>query len=407
MLMHLDVYLLTELKRRNNIMEGEKNKDKKKGRNTTTTSDSAEQGDIEDEMGLTGATADDAEAEFIRKICDTEIVNGPNLLGAIEPLMVHILSNPNKYSDPSLQASSSLALAKFMLVSPETCEKHLQLLFTILERVPQPHIRANTIIAIGDLTFRFPNLTEPWTPHLYARLRDDSVLVRKNTLLVLTHLILNDMVKVKGQISEMATCIVDSEERLAALAKMFFFELSKKGNAIYNIMPDIISRLSDPDIGLPEDQFKIILRYLFAFIQKDRQAESLVEKLCHRFRASRSEQQSRELAFCLSMLNYSDKSLRKLQENLACYAEKLSDKEVYDYFTSILSKSKKVIKQESKALFDDFQAKLLEFHQKGVPMKQQQTRPVKSRQQRLRPLPYRPKHLKIVNSECKSIICSR
>lgn len=60
---------------------------------------------------------------------------GPNLLGAIEPLMVHILSNPNKYSDPSLQASSSLALAKFMLVSPETCEKHLQLLFTILERV--------------------------------------------------------------------------------------------------------------------------------------------------------------------------------------------------------------------------------------------------------------------------------
>lgn len=63
-----------------------------------------------------------------------------------------------------------------------------------------------------------------------SRLRDDSVLVRKNTLLVLTHLILNDMVKVKGQISEMATCIVDSEERLAALAKMFFFELSKKVN---------------------------------------------------------------------------------------------------------------------------------------------------------------------------------
>lgn len=50
------------------------------------------------------------------------------------------------------------------------------------------------------------------------------------------------------------------------------------------------------------------------------------------------------------MLNYSDKSLRKLQENLACYAEKLSDKEVYDYFTSILSKSKKVIKQESKVI---------------------------------------------------------
>ena len=46
--------------------------------------------------------------------------------------------------------------------------------------------------------------------------------------MVLTHLILNDMVKVKGQISEMATCIVDPEERIASLAKLFFFELSKK-----------------------------------------------------------------------------------------------------------------------------------------------------------------------------------
>ena len=46
--------------------------------------------------------------------------------------------------------------------------------------------------------------------------------------MVLTHLILNDMVKVKGQISEMATCIVDPEERIASLAKRFFFELSKK-----------------------------------------------------------------------------------------------------------------------------------------------------------------------------------
>lgn len=53
--------------------------------------------------------------------------------------------------------------------SSEFCEDHLQLLFTILERSPHAVIRANTIIAMGDLTFRFPNLIEPWTPNLYAR----------------------------------------------------------------------------------------------------------------------------------------------------------------------------------------------------------------------------------------------
>ena len=49
------------------------------------------------------------------------------------------------------------------------CDKYLQLLFTVLEKSPEPTIRANTIIAAGDLTFRYPNLIEPWTPYLYAR----------------------------------------------------------------------------------------------------------------------------------------------------------------------------------------------------------------------------------------------
>jgi len=46
-------------------------------------------------------------------------------------------------------------------------------------------------------------------------LRDSSSEVRQVTLLVLTNLIMNDMVKVKGQISEMALCIVDTEKKIA------------------------------------------------------------------------------------------------------------------------------------------------------------------------------------------------
>ena len=57
-------------------------------------------------------------------------------------------------------------------------------------------VRSNAIIVLTDMAARFPNLIEPWTPHLYARLRDNSITVRKNTVAVLTHLILHDMVKV-------------------------------------------------------------------------------------------------------------------------------------------------------------------------------------------------------------------
>lgn len=42
-------------------------------------------------------------------------------------------------------------------------------MFTVLERSALPIVRANAIIALGDLTVRFPNILEPWTQNLYAR----------------------------------------------------------------------------------------------------------------------------------------------------------------------------------------------------------------------------------------------
>jgi condensin complex subunit 1 len=49
----------------------------------------------------------------------------------------------------------------------------LQLLFTVLKNSDEPKLRATIAIALGDLAFRFPNLIEPWTSHLYGRLRDE------------------------------------------------------------------------------------------------------------------------------------------------------------------------------------------------------------------------------------------
>lgn len=46
----------------------------------------------------------------------------------------------------------------------------------------------------------------------------------------MTHLILKDMVKVKGQVSEMATLLIDPEETIAGVAQNFFSELSNKAS---------------------------------------------------------------------------------------------------------------------------------------------------------------------------------
>lgn len=359
-MIHLDNNILGELKRRRAVQEEKKKPTKRhdKSRNENEA--------IEDELGLAGAAAEDAEAEYIRKICEQEIVTGNNLLGILGPLLVTICQNQTKYNSPELRTAATMALSKFMMVSSTFCEENLQLLFTILEKSSNPVIRANTIIALGDLTFRFPNLIEPWTSHIYGRLRDTSTQVRKNTMQILTHLILNDMVKVKGQISEMAMCIVDNDERILGLAKLFFSELSKKGNAVYNIMPDVISRLSDPDIGVDEENFRTIMKYLFSFIQKDKQCESLVEKLCHRFRATTTDRQWRDLSFCLSMLSYSAKGLRKLQENFTCFGDKLADDDVYGLFCQIISKSKSFAKPEMKTAVDELEQRIEICHLKGL-----------------------------------------
>lgn len=80
-------------------------------------------------------------------------------------------------------------------------EANLQILFTVAESAPSETVRSNCTIALGDLAVRFPNLLDPWTEYIYARLRDPSVSVRKNAVLVISHLILNDMMKVSLSLS--------------------------------------------------------------------------------------------------------------------------------------------------------------------------------------------------------------
>lgn len=200
---------------------------------------------MEDELGV-AAEVEAEEDMYVQNMTQKEIVCR-NLLGTYGPLIIRVLRGGNEEisGDELLIECAVVALSKFMAVSDEYCEKHLQLLFTILQESPLPSVRGDVIIALGDLSYRYPNLIEPWTTHLYNRLRDVDLSVRKNTIVVLSHLILNDMIKVKAQISEIAISLVDEEEGIRNMTKLFFHELSKKGtNPIYNMLPDAIGQLS-------------------------------------------------------------------------------------------------------------------------------------------------------------------
>ncbi|XP_020579522.1 condensin complex subunit 1 [Phalaenopsis equestris] len=319
---------------------------------------------INAELGI--AASDDAIIDSFFERAEKEIIassfSDKNIIGYFAPFLSKVCRNVNvlqKY--PELQASAMLALCRLMIIDAEFCEANLQLLFTVVENAPSETVRSNCTVALADLTVRFPNLLEPWTENMYARLRDPSTSVRKNAVLVLSHLILNDMMKVKGYIDEMAVRIEDKDERISNLAKLFFHELSKKGNnPIYSLLPDILGRLSSQN--LEEGVFYNIMQFLITSIKKDKQMEGLVEKLCNRFSGVTDNKQWECIACCLSQLTFSERGLKKLVESFKSYEHALSEDSVMDYFRTIINKCKKFAKTEVKSCIEEFEEKLDKIH---------------------------------------------
>ncbi|TIA70796.1 hypothetical protein E3P91_02896 [Wallemia ichthyophaga] len=331
-----------ELKRRKADADAEKDSKKNSKQKQSEGIDEVA-GNAEDDIG-----------DGIAAVKERELLYGPrSLLATFGPILAHICYNPRQYSFPMLRSAATLSLSKFMCVSSKFCEEHLLLLFKIFETTADATIRCNIVIALGDIAVCFSNLIDENSDKLYAGLSDSEIVVKKNTFMVLTHLILNGMVKVKGQLGEMAKCLDDTEQRISDLAKLFFTELSTKDNAVYNNLPDIISHLSVGVHAVDEETFKSTMKFIFKFIEKEKQAENIIDKLCQRFRLARDEKQWRDVAFCLSLLPFkSERSIKKLMEGLPFYTDKLHEPVVFKRFVEILAKAR-----SNKAMKNDAEMK--------------------------------------------------
>ncbi|CAG8435255.1 1824_t:CDS:10 [Scutellospora calospora] len=321
----------------------------------------------DDELEQVAGTTEDEFGEAVAHIREKELLFGEkSLLAVFGQLISNICANNKTYNNRTLQICATLALAKLMCVSSEFCENNLPLLFTILERSTEPTIRSNIIIALGDMTVCFNNIIDENINYLYKRLADPDNLVKKNTLMVLTHLILNGMIKVKGQLGEMAKCLEDDDHRISDLARLFFTELASKDNAVYNNLPDIISNLSSGNNPVNEESFKKIMKFLFDFIEKDKHTENVVEKLCQRFKNLDDRRQWRNISYCLSLLPYkSERIIKKLLEGMTNYQDKLHENDVHKAFMDIISKSIKPQRPEMKQMIDEYESKIEEFRQRS------------------------------------------
>lgn len=365
-LIYLDIDIYTNLKYRQELADLAKNKkkaiNKVTGRKSTlnmsaTTAlrksilPNAQPNDEEEnnEDDVIGPSAEDAFAEQINTICEHELLfQKDGLFRKFVPLILEVLKFPKRFNSSELQRSALLALIHFMSVSSEFCQKNMEFLMNIFSHSQDIDIKCNVIIGMSDLTFRFPNIVEPWSAHMYSTLHDENRELRLTSVRILSHLISHEMILIKGQISDLAMCLVDKDDEIRISTEVFFKEIAHKSNILYNVLPDIISRLGDPNLNLEEGKYQIIMRYIIGLISKDRQIESLVDKLCYRFKMTEQERQWRDIAFCLSLLSYTEKTIKKLIENIGFFKDKVQIQEVYDYFRHIISNTLKLAKPELK-----------------------------------------------------------
>lgn len=131
----------------------------------------------------------------------------------------------------------------------------------------------NLLICFGDLLKRFPNQVEKHTSQLYLTLKCNDINVKKTSLMVITHLVLNDMLKLKSEVAHLAPLFCDSDPNIQNLVKLFFFELNKKNaKALQNLLPEAIGRLSaDPSFSV--ESFQVFAQNFMIYLEQDKYSE--------------------------------------------------------------------------------------------------------------------------------------
>lgn len=307
----------------------EKPKKGKKSKGKEEEDDAKEKEDDEAEAaGMGQAGQEERESEHFAEMIETRILyNTKSALSRCRPLILKGLIDPHQRTNPVIRRVSAISLCKFMTVSKRFCQEHLQLLFSVLfpkakdgsllsstaaeaesaanDSATQASgagalledltLRQSLLVAVGDLLFRHPNVVEPWTDRLYTALGAPSggspesvaraVDLRLTALLVLTHLVLNDMMKPRAVFLTRALWLTACpHESTSRVARILFQELSKRSTAvIYNLLPQIIAELADQKEGSKSEEATSSaeerVSWIMQFVEKEKHVEGLIEKL--------------------------------------------------------------------------------------------------------------------------------
>ncbi|GFE54541.1 condensin subunit [Babesia ovis] len=202
--------------------------------------------------------------------------------------------------------------------------------------LPEPGagtLRATLLMSYGDLLCRHPNLLEPWNDEVGSILLDKENCVREAAVLVFTHLVMNDMVKPRGKlIDAMMYLTLDTHVKVAHCAKTFFHEVHRKNpNTIYNCFPEMVATLAQNRRKQSVGRNLQVLQMLLKFIRKDKQGESIVEKVCQRLHGTEPGDQPALVIYGHVLMNVcqNEKCIYKLIQSLPSISRLIVESEYF------------------------------------------------------------------------------
>eukprot|EP00050_Salpingoeca_kvevrii_P019232 m.83884 g.83884 ORF g.83884 m.83884 type:complete len:1438 (-) comp8320_c0_seq1:218-4531(-) len=118
-----------------------------------------------------------------------------------------------------IRAHAWLALGKLCLQDEDLAQQSVSVMARQLEESDEPAIRNNIVIILSDLCIRYTSIVERYISTMTKCLKDPSPLVRRQTLTLITRLLSETYIKLKGNIFfRLALTLIDSDENIRSLA---------------------------------------------------------------------------------------------------------------------------------------------------------------------------------------------
>ena len=338
---------------------------KKKNNKDNKDNEDNEKDDINNIVGGQEAEVD-LSISLIHKIIDEDLLVN-NLISKYVPMITTIAKATLKCKSEELESnillykSAIMSYCKLMLINPDFCKNNISFIFDLLNNDEIPSdLKLNVCLSFGDLVNRFPNIMITEVNKFFEGLHSPHKEVVKYTLTVISHLVLNDMLKLKGEVVDICMLLDHKDPSIRIHVQTFFNEINNKGNnVIYNIIPKALARLSNEFKSLDYAKFKTIAITLLKYVDKEKHIEGLMDKLFVKLKNSTDIVEWRNNTFVLSELNYNtEKILIKFLQSYSEIKDKNDDnQDVKENLAKIFMKLEKIQNLSENALSNLKEAK--------------------------------------------------